>query len=391
MRIGILFAAILTICTSSLAPILADDPPPDSDGVRLARSLVEDEDLEICLLSAKRLAERHPDQLAGALDKLIKQKRIEITGVLVTAAVETKLRHTRLLLVWAVSELAEASDLFLAKIDRDRPEESVRAIEALSFVGDHSVVDRMIQIVRGRDEQPALQATRVLARLAKKGDAKEILAATLESDNGHVRDHLVWALQDVLKGAGPAKKMFARYARQDSTPGYRAKDAIQLLDYADAPVEKYKVKFATIRKLFNPKTGVPEPEIVGPEEHVTRVRAIFAGLKKNHAGYYHLLCSAVKKVQISKETWTLEHKTRAVNLRISRIVRWDRDELFDYYFVQYGSIMFLKLLGDPGVGHRGWEQGVMDGWRFALDGKKIAVNADPNLFFKGVIKDPPWL
>ncbi len=391
MRNGLLLAAILVLGALPPSPIKADEPAPDSDAARYARSLANEEAPGILLLAAKRLAERHPDQLAWALDKLIKDRRTEVAGVLVDAAVATKLRHTRLLLAWAASELGEASELFLAKIDNDRPEESARAIEALAFVGDSSVVDRMLQIVRGQDEQVALQATRVLARLAGRSHAKDIVDATLAINNKHVREHMIWAVQDVLKSTGAAKKAFGRYARQESTPGYRAKDAIKLLDYADAPVEKYKVKFATIRKFFDPKNGVPEPQIVGSPEHVTRVRGIFEGLKKNYPGYYHLICSSVKKVQITDATWTIDHKQHTVNLRTCRLSRWNRDELFDYYLIQYGSIMFLKQLGDPGEGHRGWEQGVMDGWRYAIDGKKIAVDKDPNKYFKGVIQDPPWL
>ena len=98
----------------------------------------------------------------------------------------------------------------------------------------------------------------------------------------------------------------------------------------------------------------------------------------------------MKKVQLRDVSWVIDHQLRTVNLRPSRISRWDRDELFNYYLIQYGSIMFLRLLGDPGEGHRGWEQGIMDGWRYAIDSKKIGVDKDPNKFFKGIVQDPPW-
>ena len=45
MRTGLLFAAILALGSFSSAPVRADQPAPDSDAVRHARKLVENEDI----------------------------------------------------------------------------------------------------------------------------------------------------------------------------------------------------------------------------------------------------------------------------------------------------------------------------------------------------------
>ena len=88
MRSALFLAAILILGTFSASPIRADEPAPDSDAAMYVRRLVENEDPVIRLLAAKRLAERHPDMLAGALDKLIKGRCTEVVGVLVDAGPE---------------------------------------------------------------------------------------------------------------------------------------------------------------------------------------------------------------------------------------------------------------------------------------------------------------
>ena len=250
--------------------------------------------------------------------------------------------------------------------------------------------ETLLDLVRGEDQQIALQAARALARTGRTKDGSAIVEAVLGVDTEHVRLHLVWALQDMVKSEDKAKALLAKYARKKGTIGYRARDAIDALDDRLAPVEKYQVKFATIRKRFTPSGGRKPPTLSGLSSATTRVQGILDDMKQSRPGYYHLFCAAVEKIQISRNSWVLNFKKRTVNLRAARIAKWDRDPLFVYYFIQYGTIMFLQQMGDPSEGHRGWEEGVMAGWQYAMDSGKVGVDRNPDTFMKGVIDDPPW-
>ena len=104
-----------------------------------------------------------------------------------------------------------------------------------------------------------------------------------------------------------------------------------------------------------------------------------------------MFCTAVQRIEVKKDAELFDFRRRTIALEASRVKRWaERDGLIEYYLVQYGTIMFLSVMGEPCKGHRGWEEGVMDGWRFALDDGRFGVSKDPDEFMRGVLADPPW-
>jgi hypothetical protein len=390
MRVSRRLVWLLTVLLLPTASSLAEDPPQETTAERLKRTLVSEGDPDYRMRAALDLGMNYPDLLVAAVDEVISDKREGDAAVLAAASVKMKLRHLRLLLVWAVSELDGEAELFLDKIDADHPHETVRAIGALGFLGDDSAVDRLLEIIREPDEQPALQAARALARLGRKSDAKEMVDAALHVESAHVRLHLAWAVQDVLGSSDRAASAFARFARKPGAIGRRAKIMADLLKHDPIPVEKYKVKLAAVRQLFDHEGGAEPPEIRGLTSHTERLQAVFEEMKKRVPGYYHLLCTAVERIEVVREAELFNFRRQIISLNASRVERWDRNELFEYYLIQYATIMFLAQMGDPCEGHRGWEEGLMDGWRFALDDGRLGLPKDPNEFMRGVLEDPPW-
>ena len=133
------------------------------------------------------------------------------------------------------------------------------------------------------------------------------------------------------------------------------------------------------------------PPIEGKKKNSERLTKVLEQMKETKPAFYHLFCVTVKKVMISGNDWVFQMKPKVVNLRLRDLKRWVRDELWEYYLVRFGTIMFLSYMGDPSnEGHRGWEEGIMDGWQYAMDHTLIAVDEDPSEFMKRVRKKPPW-
>jgi HEAT repeat protein len=337
------------------------------------------------------LAKRDPDALATAVDALMKAANPGDADILVMVAVQTKVRHIRLLLAWAASTFKdEATAAFLDKIDNDYPDRSIRAVECLGFIGDHVAYERIVGLLRNQNELIAIQAARALARIGQPKDASALATTTLEVDNGHVRLHLTWAVQDILKSKKKALGAFGKFMGKRGTIGFRAKEAVAMLEDELCPVEKYNVKFAEVRKFFTPRGGVKVPPIRAPEEQKAKLLEGFEGLKRNSPGWYHFVCTAIDSIEVSGSLELFDFNKHTVKVRFADLIKWDRSELVEYYLIRFAGIMFLGRMGDPKEGHRGWEEGMMDGWIYAMDHTKIAVIEDPVEFMKERIKARPW-
>jgi len=338
-----------------------------------------------------QLARRDPDALAKAMDKVVKEGVEGDAGLLATVAVRTKQRHIRLLLTYGASKFkGQAGKAFLDKVDNDYPQETIRALESLGFLRDHAAYDRVAGLLRNKNELIAIQAARALARIGLSKDVPSLVKLALEVDNGHVRLHLTWAVQDMMRSKKKAGSAFGKYMGKRGTIGFRAKEAVAMIDDELTPVEKYKVKLDEARKFFNPRGGVKPPPIKAPDEQKKLLLAGFEGLKKNSPAWYHYVCTSIKMIEVSGSLDLFEFKRGLVKLRFADLIKWDRPELVEYYLVRYAGIMYLARMGDPTEGHRGWEEGMMDGWTYAMDFTKIAVEEDPVKFLKGRIRARPW-
>lgn len=338
-----------------------------------------------------QLALEDPDLFATAVQEIVSEGREGDAAVLADVAVKIKVRHIRLLLTWAVSRFKEgAAKAFLDKIDNDRPTESVFAIEAVGFLKDHAAYPRVLELLRNQNELIAVQAARAAARIGKGADARDLSQAAVEIDNSHVRLHLVWATQDVAGSKGAAANLFKRFAGDRGTMGFRAKEALAVLEDEMAPVEKYKVKLDEVTKLFNVRGGVKAPPIKGTDEYVAQITSGLAEMKKKSPAWHHMVCTSIQKIEVSGALWRFEFKSGAVNIRPADLIKWDRDELTEYYLIRYAAILLLAKMGDPTEGHRGWEEGFMEGWQYAMEHTKIAVEEDPVEFLKGRIAARPW-
>lgn len=356
----------------------------------LTKRLVEGTDEKDRTGAAIELGVKDPDALALAIDKVLENPKPEDAEVFATAAVRTQVRHIRLLLVWAASNYENAVPLFLDKIDNDHPYESMRACEALGHLRATQTFDRLLGLCRGENELVGVAAARAIGRLGNSKAAKQIVQTVLDSDSGHVRINLTWSLQDILQSKRKAKAMFGRYVRKKGTIGFRAEETVALLEDEVAPPEKYKIKLEEIHSLFFPRGGVKSPRIDASKEHRDRIVKVLADMKVKAPNWHHLIALSLHKIVVSGQQWRMEFPQRAVNLKYADMVKWDRDELIEYYLIRYSSIVFSSLIGDPCEGRRGWREGMMDAWWYAMDHTMVAVDEDPVEFIKDAIAKRPW-
>jgi len=337
------------------------------------------------------LAKRDPEALARSVDVIMKAGQEGDAQLLATVAVRTKVRHIRLLLAYGASKFkGQAGLAFLDKIDNDYPQETIRALECLGFLRDHSAYERIVGLLRNKNEMIAVQAARALARIGLAKDASALAQTALEVDNSHVRLHLTWAVQDMMRSKKKAQGAFGRYMGKRGTIGFRAKEAVAMLEDELTPVEPYKIKLQEVRKFFTPRGGVKVPPIKAPDEQKKLLLEGFEGLKRSSPAWYHFVCTSIKTIEVSGSLWLFEFKRGAINIRFADLIKWSRPELVEYYLVRYAGIMFLGRMGDPTEGHRGWEEGMLDAWIYAMDHTKIALEEDPAEFIKGRIQARPW-
>jgi hypothetical protein len=119
-------------------------------------------------------------------------------------------------------------------------------------------------------------------------------------------------------------------------------------------------------------------------------------LKQKTPAYYHLVCAAVSKITLTGSDKRFNHRAKTVNFRPAEVLRWkDRDgkpflNLYAYYLVRYSVITFLAQMGDPSEGHRGWEEGIVEAWYYAIDHTDVAVNENLEEFMQEILRKPPW-
>ena len=394
MRMTALCALLLGLVIFAPVARAQDEEAEES----LVKAFVSGEDREERVRAGLKLSREAPNTLADALEDLVKAKREDDATLLAEIAVKTKPAHIRLLLVYSASKLDGAVAAFGSQIDNDHPWESIRALEALGFLKDPASVATIRQSLRSQNELVGVAAARALARAATKKDGKLLVDALVNQDNEHVRQHLAWAMRDTQGSARSAGGMFARMAGKPGTTGFRAKEALAVLEDDESPVESYKVKLDTAKDFFGKRAGKKLPPVNGPDEYAGDIKKALEGLQRQCPDWYHMVCSVVSEITLSGNEWIFEFNKGILNLRLRDIINWKdkdgslRSDLVCYYVVRFTTIMYLKKMGDPGEGHRGWEEGLMAGWWYAMDHTKIAVDEDAYKFLKAILESrpPPW-
>ncbi len=384
--------AVLATCLSAALLLAAARSSPAEEADALAKVFVTSSDGKEREKAGLELAQKDPDAFALALDEIVKLKKAGDEVLVARVGVKLKVHHLRLLCVFAASQFGPEVSLaaFVDRIDNDYPMESARATEALGFLDNHAAMPRLKDLLRNQNELIGIQAARAVARVASKADAGDLAAATMDVDNSHVRLHLVWAVQDVMGGKGPAGKAYLRFAGKQGTPGMRAKEAMAILEDQVANPEEYKIKLDAIRTFFTRKGGVKPPSVEGPKEDMDRIKTVLESMKKKAPAWHHFVCSSVDYLKVAGSQDIFDFRKNEVTLRFIDTAKWDRDELWEYYLVRYAGIMFLARMGDPCEKHRGWEEGMMDAWWYAMDHTQIALDENLATFIREALKAAPW-
>ncbi|MEN8149838.1 MAG: HEAT repeat domain-containing protein [Planctomycetota bacterium] len=364
-----------------------------------AEKLVGASDADERIDAGVKLGWKDPDALALALDQVVKAKAEGDAQIIAAVAVKTRVVSTRYLLAWALSKLEGAAVALRERIDNDHPWETMRAMEILGILKDRDSKDAMLQQLRNDNMLVAVQAAKSLGRMGDKKLASEMAEACLTLDDKQVRIHVAWAVQDLLKSQKGAMGAFAKHQRKKGTAGFRAKEAMSILEDEKSPPVAYKLKLDSIRKMFAPKRGRKSPPVNGPSENKDRFVRVLAQMKKDTPDYWHLVSMSLREVTISGEQQLLYFDTKKLNFRFTDLGGWgersesEMDELYAYYLIRYAAIIFLGgHMGEAQEGQRGWEKGVLEAYWYAMEYTKIAVSEDPTEFFLSVInkRPPPW-
>ena len=376
-------------------PAEEEEPQAADWAERLINATDPDERID----AGVKLGWKDPDALAKALDTVIKAKTEGDAIIVATMAVKTRVISTRYLLAWAASKMEGYGAAFRERIDNDHPWESMRAIECLGVLKDRESKDAIITQLRSDNTLVAMQAARSLGRMGDKKLANELAQQALTIDDKQVRIHIAWAVQDLLGSQKGAMGVFAKLTRKKGTAGFRAKEALSILEDEKSSPVTYKLKLDTIRKMFAKRKGTKTPPIDGPSENKDRFVRVMKAMKTDMPDYWHLVSIAVKEIKISGEQQLLYFDTKKLNFRFTDLGGWgersetEMDELYAYYLIRYATIIFLGgHMGEAQEGQRGWEKGVMEAYWYAMEFTKIAVSEDPMKFYLSIInkRPPPW-
>lgn len=393
MRMALL-VGLLVFATAAGPPAAGAAEEPAGELGAAAKTLSTATDAEERVRAGILLATKDPDLLFETIEVLAKKKNEADAPVFAAIAVQAKTPHVRLLLAHTAARVGDAAAAFSGRIDADHVPQSMRAIEALGYLRAAPALDRLKQLLRSSNETLAIQSARALSRVATKKDVKDLFDTALDVDSSHVRQHIGWTLRDIV--GRQAEAMFEARVGAGGTAGFRAKEALAFLQDDETKGIDPKVKLDEIRNLFGRKTRLPP--IGGQEEYRAEVQAAIEALKDSAPEWYHFVCRAVSEITLSGNEAIFEFKKNSLNLRLRDLVGWKdkygklQKDLVQFYVIRFAGILFYQRMGDSGEGHRGWEEGIALGWRYAIDHTTLAVDESLEAYLKDILnrKPPPW-
>jgi hypothetical protein len=329
-------------------------PPPSLDGADAAARVAV----------AQKLARSDPAGLARALAAIGAAKTKEPTDrdFLVQYAVAERSRCLRLAALEAVSHVDKkgAADWFRTKADGKDSIATVVSLEALGHLGTKDDVPFALELIKSTDEQIAIAASNVVARLGTSKDDDTLAQAGLAHPSEHVTDHCAWGVQDLLKKPKLAMAFFEKIASKKSDPhAARAASTLAMLQGKAADPQEWGDSLTRAKELL---AAAPATLAVNTKnkEFEQSVRAGMDWLKQNMPAAELFVRAAAKGVDVpgKKPQDHVDLEAETVCVPMDRTA-WPPPKMaFHLYWM--ATVLWEKRVGEPFKGHRGWETALYD-------------------------------
>lgn len=339
-------------------PSRAGDPVPNPlRGADVAAALAKAADLE---------AKEFPT-LVKALADLASDRKDR--GNDLEFAVEYAVRETdrslRLLALDAARKIDRkgAAERLRKKLAEKDPLRIVLAAECLGHVGSADDVPALVEAAKSPSELIAVAAHSSLARVASGKDVDAIIEAGLGHANAHVTDHAAWAVQDILKKPKAAIAKFEKLAAKKDATGIRAAATVALLEDKLAAPHAWGDSLAKAREaLLAAPPAATVPVKGAAADSVKNVEAALAWLREKMPAQDLLFRAAVKQVNVPGPSGETRPDTATDHLDVSLLDASQEPRKCAYLLLRAAVVLFQKRIGEPFLGHRGWEPGIFDSY-----------------------------
>ena len=383
-------AALVLALSLGAGTATAGDPPPPPPSLAGA-------DAAARVAVAQKLAKSDPAGLARALAAIGAAKTKEPTDrdFLVQYAVSERSRALRLAAIEAVSHVDRkgASDWFRTKADGKDSLATVVSLEAIGLLGTKDDVPFALDLVKSTDEQVAIAAANVVARLGSSKDDDALAQAGLAHPSEHVTDHCAWGVQDLLKKPKLAIALFEKLSSKKSDPHFaRASSTLAMLQDKHADPQVWGDTLTAARDLM--LAAPPALEIkCGNKEFTANVQAGMEWLKKNMPAAEYFVRAAARRVDVpgkQKEDW-VDLEADAICIPLDR-TGW-RPHLMAFHLYWTATLLWEKRVGEPCKGHRGWETAIYDVYDLCVIARLYDVGPggiSRANFIKDQVEKKPW-
>ncbi len=351
-------AALLAMAALLSPPAHAKDEPAP---------VIAGADVKARLAAATELEQKDPLGLARALAAIgnpVKGDRTADREFLLAYALGERDRALRLVAIDAAARIDRraAADFFRAKADAQDTLVTITAVEGLGLTGTKDDVEFLLGLVKNPSELIAVAACRALNRVATRKDADRIVEVGLDHKESHVTDHCAWIVQDVLGKSKLAAEKFQRVASKKSDPrAVRAESTVAILEDKLAQPHEWTDSLDAARKLV--LAAPAEIEIkAATEEYRKNVAAGLAWLREKLPGGELLVRASARRIDVpgAQPDEAVDLKNEILQVPSSYALQ--PPHKMAYHLLRIGTVLFEKRIGNPYMGHRGWESPILDSY-----------------------------
>ena len=383
----------LAVCVASLlvAGLLAGraaagDPPP---------SPLAGKDAAARIALAQELKKKDALELAKALSALGASKSKDADrDFLVQYALGERDRALRLVALEALSRLDKkgAADWFKARADGKEELPTVICVESLGYLGTKDDLAPILELIKSPNELIAVAATNMAARLGTSKDVETIAESGLAHASDHVTDHAAWAVQDIRKKQKLAVDVFEKYAAKKSDPrAVRASATVAMLEDNLAEPHDWSdsLKAAKDAVLAAPPTIEIETKA---DDYRTNAVAALDWLKKNMPGAELLVRSVTKRIDMpGKQPDGFIDLSEDV-IQVPATFSILPPHKLAFHFLEMGTVLWQKRIGEPAKSHRGWEPALFDVFDLCVIARLYDAGRGLSRanFMKDQVEKHPW-
>jgi hypothetical protein len=361
--------AALAAALLPLAAALGGDPPAAGPP---AAGALDGADAAARIAKADELEKSDVAALAKAITALGASKGNEADREFLCAyALGERSRLLRILALEALAHVDKkaSAQFFKGKADGKDALQTVVALEALGHLGAKEDLGTAVELIKSPDVIVAVAAADCAARLASSKDLDAIAEAGLAHPSEHVTDHTAWAVLDLLKKPKVAADYYEKkQTKKGDARSIRVGATAALLRDGRTPPQEWKDSLTAAKDLVQ-KAPVSIEVAATSEEWKKNIAAALEWLKTNMPANELLVRAAAKKIEApgkKKDSW-LDVPGCIIQVPPDRAV-WKPNQLALHLFWM-GTVLWQARIGEPSLGHRGWEPAISDVWDLCVVAK----------------------